>query len=244
VIRTLRYLLALVADTVMGTARLVAAMLRGEPSAPGGAYDQVPREWARRLLAAAGIEVHVTGLEHVAGLGPCVYVANHLSFVDVWALLVTLPGSLRFMGKRELFRIPIFGTALRVSGQIPVDRQDHRAAVASFDAAGGLLAAGHSAMVFPEGTRSRDGSLQPFKKGAFVLAIATQRPIVPVVVSGTFGILPKGGIVPRAGRVEVRIGAPIVTTGLTYDDRDALVARASAAMAGLRGSVDGVLAAG
>jgi len=244
VIRAPRYLLALVADTVSGTARLVAAMLRGEPSLPGGTYDQVPREWARRLLAAAGIEVHVTGLEHTAGLGPCIYVANHLSFVDVWALLVALPGSLRFVGKRELFRIPIFGTALRVSGQIPIDRQDRRAAVASFEVAGRLLAAGHSAMVFPEGTRSLDGSLQPLKKGAFVLAIATQRPVVPAVVAGTFGILPKGGIVPRAGRVEVRIGAPIVTTGLTYDDRDALVARASAAMADLLGSVDGVLAAG
>jgi 1-acyl-sn-glycerol-3-phosphate acyltransferase len=244
VIRTLRYLLALVADTVTGTARMVAAMLRGEPSAPGGAYDQVPREWARRLLAAAGIEVRTTGLEHVAGLGPCVYVANHLSFVDVWAVLVALPGSLRFVGKRELFRIPVFGTALRVSGQIPIDRQDRRAAVASFEAAGRLLGAGHSAVVFPEGTRSLDGSLHRLKKGAFVMAISTQRPVVPVVVAGTFGLLPRGGIVPRAGQVQVRIGAPIVTTGLTYDDRDALVARASEAMAGLLGSVDGVLAAG
>ena len=243
-IRAFRYLLALFADTVSGTARLVAAMLRGEPSAPGGTYDQVPREWARRLLGAAGIEVHVTGLEHTAGLGPCVYVANHLSFVDVWAVLVALPGSLRFVGKRELFRIPIFGTALRVSGQIPIDRQDRRAAVASFEAAGRLLGAGHSAVVFPEGTRSLDGSLHRLKKGAFVLAISTQRPVVPVVVAGTFGILPKGGIVPRAGRVEVRIGAPIVTTGLTYEDRDALVTRASAAMRGLMGSVDGVLAGG
>jgi 1-acyl-sn-glycerol-3-phosphate acyltransferase len=244
VIRALCYLLALVAGTVSGTARLVAALLRREPSVPGGTYDRVPREWARRLLAAAGIEVHVTGLEHVAALGPCVYVANHLSFVDVWVMLVALPGSLRFVGKRELFRIPIFGTALRASGQIPIDRQDRRAAVASFEAAGRLLGAGHSAMVFPEGTRSLDGRLHPLKKGAFVLAIATERPVVPVVVAGTFGILPKGGIVPRAGRVEVRIGVPIVTTGLTYDDRDALVARASAAMVGLLGSVDGVLAAG
>lgn len=243
-IRALGYLLALFADTVSGTVRLLAAVRRGEPSVPGGTYDQVPREWARRMLAAAGIEVHVTGLEHAAGLGPCVYVANHLSFVDVWAVLVALPGSLRFVGKRELFRIPIFGTALRVSGQIPIDRQDRRAAVASFDVAGRLLAAGHSAVVFPEGTRSLDGSLQTLKKGAFVLAIATQRPVVPVAVVGTFGILPKGGIVPRAGRVEVRVGAPIFTTGLTYEDRDALVARASAAMTGLLGSVDGVLAAG
>lgn len=242
--RALRYLTALLVDTVSGTAELVLAMLRREPSMPGGTYDRVPREWSRRLLAVTGIEVRTTGLDHVSGLGPCVYVANHLSFVDVWVLLVALPGSLRFVGKRELFRIPIFGTALRVSGQIPIDRQDRRSAVASFDTAGRLLRAGHSAVVFPEGTRSRDGSLQPFKKGAFVLAIATQHPVVPVVVVGTFGIMPRGGIVPRAGRVEVRIGVPIATTGLSYDDRDALVGRAHSAMGDLLGSVDGVLTAG
>ncbi|HEX5819037.1 MAG TPA: lysophospholipid acyltransferase family protein [Gemmatimonadales bacterium] len=242
--RALRYLTALLVDTVSGTAELVLAMLRREPSMPGGTYDRVPREWSRRLLAVTGIDVRTTGLDHVSGLGPCVYVVNHLSFVDVWVLLVALPGSLRFVGKRELFRIPIFGTALRVSGQIPIDRQDRRSAVASFDTAGRLLRAGHSAVVFPEGTRSRDGSLQPFKKGAFVLAIATQHPVVPVVVAGTFGLMPRGGIVPRAGRVEVRIGAPIATAGLSYDDRDALVARAHSAMGDLLDSVDGVLTAG
>jgi 1-acyl-sn-glycerol-3-phosphate acyltransferase len=242
--RTLRYLTALVADTVSGTVELVGAMLRREPSVPGSTYDRVPREWSRRLLAVTGIEVRASGLEHVAGLGPCVYVSNHLSFVDIWVLLVALPGSLRFVAKRELFRIPVFGTALRISGQIPIDRQNRRSAVASFETAGRLLRTGHSAMVFPEGTRSRDGSLQSLKKGAFVLAIATQHPVVPVVVVGTFGILPKGGIVPRAGRVEVRIGAPIDTTGLSYDDRDLLVARTASRMTALLDSVDGVLTAG
>ena len=242
--RALRYLLTLVAGTFAGTARLLAAVVRGEPSRPGSTYDEVPRLWSGRLLDVAGIKVHVEGLAHLEGLGPCIFVSNHISFVDVWALLATLPGSLRFVAKRELFRIPVFGTALRASGQIPIDRKDRRAAVGSFEVAGRLLGQGHSAVVFPEGTRSRDGTLQPLKKGAFVLAIATQRPVVPVVVRGTFGILPRGSIVPRAGRVTVRIGAPIATQGLSYDDRDALVARASGAMTGLLGSVDGVLAPG
>lgn len=242
--RALRYLLTLLAGTIAGTTRLVAAVVRGEPSRPGGTYDEVPRTWSGRLLDVTGIRVHVDGLAHVERLGPCVFVCNHLSFVDIWVLLVALPGSLRFVAKRELFHIPIFGTALRTSGQIPIDRKDRRAAVGSFEVAGRLLRQGHSAVVFPEGTRSRDGTLQPLKKGAFVLAIATQRPVVPVVVRGTFGILPHGGIVPRAGRVTVRIGAPISTEGLAYDDRDALVARAAAAMTALLGSVDGVLAPG
>jgi len=244
VTRALRYLLTLVAGTIAGTVRLVAAVARGEPSRPGGTYDEVPRTWSARLLEVTGIEVQVSGLAHVEQLGPCIYVCNHLSFVDVWVLLVSLPGSLRFVAKRELFRIPVFGTALRASGQIPIDRGNRRAAVQSFETAGRLLREGHSAIVFPEGTRSRDGTLQPLKKGAFVLAIATQHPLVPVVVRGTFGIMPRGSIAPRAGRVQLRIGAPIATTGLTYDDRDALVARASAAMTELLGSVDAVLAPG
>jgi 1-acyl-sn-glycerol-3-phosphate acyltransferase len=244
VTRALRYLLTLVVGTLAGTGRLVAAVVRGEPSRPGGTYDEVPRTWSERLLAVCGIRVHVSGLEHVERLGPCIFVSNHLSFVDIWALLVALPGSLRFVGKRELFRIPVFGTALRASGQIPIDRANLRAAKGSFETAGRLLRQGHSAVVFPEGTRSRDGTLQPLKKGAFVLAIATQHPVVPVAVQGTFGILPRGGIVPRAGRVVVRIGPPIPTAGLAYDDRDALVERAAREMRELLGSVDGVLAPG
>jgi 1-acyl-sn-glycerol-3-phosphate acyltransferase len=244
VTRTLRYLVTLTVGTIAGTARLVAAVARGEPSRPGGTYDEVPRTWSALLLDVCGIRLHVSGLEHVRSLGSCIYVANHLSFVDVWVLLVALPGSLRFVAKRELFRIPVFGTALRTSGQIRLDRQNRRAAVDAFAEAGQLLRQGHSAVVFPEGTRSLDGSLQPLKKGAFVLAIATQHPVVPVVVRGTFRILPKGGIVPRAGRVEVRIGAPIPTEGLAYEDRDALVARAAQAMTVLLDSVDGVLAPG
>ena len=235
----MRYLLALLGRTVSGTARLVVAVLRREPAGPGSAFDRVPREWSRRLLAAARIEVGTRGLEHLEGLGPCVYAANHVSFVDIWALEVALPGSVRFVAKEALFRIPIFGTALRISGQIPIDRGDRAQAIDAFSHAAEALRAGRSAIVFPEGTRSRDGRLQPFKKGAFVLAIRTQQPLVPVYVAGTLGLMPKGWIVPRSGRVEVRIGPPIPTAGLGYDDREALLHCCDAAMRALASHVDG-----
>jgi 1-acyl-sn-glycerol-3-phosphate acyltransferase len=244
VIRSLRYLAALVGATFAGTGRLAWAVLRREAPGEHSTFDRVPRDWSRRLLGASGIEVATRGLERLDGLGACVYAVNHVSFVDIWALEASLPGSLRFVAKEALFRIPVFGTALRISGQIPIDRGDRAQAFDAFAHAAEALRAGRSAIVFPEGTRSVDGRLGPFKKGAFVLAIRTQHPVVPVYVEGTFGLMPKGWIVPRSGRVEVRIGAPIPTLGLGYDDRDALTARCHAAMAALAGHVDAPPGAG
>ena len=162
------------------------------------------------------------GREHLEGVGSCVFCANHASVVDPGALIEAIPRSVRFVGKRSLFRIPVFGTALRITGQIPIDRSDHDAAVGAFAEAGQVLRDGVSAAIFVEGTRSRDGALQPFKKGAFVLAIGLQAPCVPVYIAGAHALMPRGGFVPRPGTIEVRIGAPIPTLGLAYDDRDAL----------------------
>ncbi|HEX5633262.1 MAG TPA: lysophospholipid acyltransferase family protein [Gemmatimonadales bacterium] len=243
-IHAIGYLLTLLVRTTTGTLRLVWAILRQEPPDPGSTYDYIPRWWAGVLLEASSIEVRTVGLERIEGLGPCVYCVNHTSFVDVWALLVGLPGSLKFVAKKELFRIPIFGTALRTSGQIPIDRGDRESAIESFRATGQKLRRGHAAVVFPEGTRSRDGQLQPFKKGAFVLAIATQLPVVPVYVAGSFGLMRKGSIVPRPGHVEVRIGEPIPTEGMSYRDRDQLRRQAFEAMHALADNVDALPAVG
>jgi 1-acyl-sn-glycerol-3-phosphate acyltransferase len=221
-IRSLVFVAGLTGRTIWSTARLILARIRGVPQGPGSIYEAIPREWARDLLRSAEIEVRVTGGEHLSGVGTCVYCANHTSFVDPGALIGAVPGSVRFVAKRSLFHIPVFGTALRLTGQIPVDRGNRDAAVDSFSEAGRILRNGVSAAVFVEGTRSRDGSLQPFKKGAFVLAIGLQVPCVPVYIAGARALMPRGGFLPRRGTVDVRIGAPIPTAGLTYEDRDAL----------------------
>lgn len=232
-IRSLVFVAGLVGRTIWSTARLVLARLRGVPMGPGSIYEQVPRQWARDLLRSADIEVRVIGAGHLAGVGTCVYCANHGSFVDPGALIDAVPGSVRFVAKRSLFRVPIFGTALRITGQIPVDRGNRDAAVDSFEEAGRILRDGVSAAVFVEGTRSKDGSLQPFKKGAFVLAIRLQVPCVPVYIAGARALMPRGGFVPRPGTVEVRIGAPISTAGLGYEDRDVLRDRCWQAMSAM-----------
>jgi len=131
-IRSFIFTAGLVTRTVWSTLRLVFARLRGVPAGPGSIYEQVPRQWARDLLESAQIEVRVRGREHLDGVDTCVYCANHSSFVDPGALITAVPGSVRFIGKRSLFRIPFFGTALRITGQIPIDRTNRDAAMDSF----------------------------------------------------------------------------------------------------------------
>ena len=164
-IRSLVFVAGLVGRTIWSTCRLVFAWARRVPAGPGSIYEAIPREWARDLLQSAEVEVRVRGREHLDGVGTCVYCANHSSFVDPGALIGAVPGSVRFVAKRSLFHVPVFGTALRITGQIPVDRTKRDAAVDSFAEAGRILKDGVSAAIFVEGTRSRDGSLQPFKKG-------------------------------------------------------------------------------
>lgn len=183
---------------------------------------------ARTLSRLLGVNVHMRGLEHVAGGESYVYAPNHQSHLDILSLLGYLPGRTRFAAKRELWRHPVVGGVLDTLGMVPVDRDHPEAAIESLKRA----AAAHSSFViFPEGTRSRTGTLLPFKKGAFVLAIGAQLPVVPVVCRGTRRLMPRGSrlaVVP--GDVEIVLESPIPTAGLGYDDRDALAAQVRTAI--------------
>ena len=175
---------------------------------------------ARNLVRLCGVRVHLHGAERL-GAGPYVFTPNHQSHFDIAALLGYLPGSNRFAAKREMFAEPVLGAVLRTMGMIPVDRDDPQASIERLNR---LTLDGCSVIIFPEGTRSPDGNLLPFKKGAFVAAISLGVPIVPVVCKGTARIMPKGqylAIVP--GEAEVVVLDPIPTTGMTYEDRDRLL---------------------
>lgn len=174
---------------------------------------------ARNLCRMCGVRVRVRGLGHI-GAGPYIFTPNHQSHFDIAALLGFLPGNNRFGTKREIFNEPILGTVLRTMGMIPIDRVDPAASIEKLNR---LKGEPFSTIIFPEGTRSSDGALLPFKKGAFVAALQLQIPIVPIVCKGTGEIMPKGeylAIVP--GEVEVVVLEPIPTTGLTYEDRNRL----------------------
>ena len=174
---------------------------------------------ARNLVRLCGVRVRMRGLERL-GSGPYIFTPNHQSHFDIAALLGYLPGCNRFAAKREMFAEPVLGAVLRTMGMIPVDRADP---LASIERLNRLALEGFSVIIFPEGTRSRDGALLPFKKGAFVAAISLGVPVVPVVCKGTTRIMPKGqylSILP--GEAEVVVLEPIPTAGMTYDDRDRL----------------------
>lgn len=223
-IRALRFLGSVTVLTCWHGARILIHALRRVRYRPGGIYDRINRAWASGMMRWNRVQATVEGLDRLAADQPYVYVANHVSFIDIWVLLERLPGSVRFVYKKELGGIPVFGPAMRASGHIAIDRTNRASAFAAYDVAARDVRGGTSAMIFAEGTRSRDGRLLPFKKGPFVLAIAAQAPVVPIAILGAFESLPKGRIAPRDVPVTVRIGVPMPTAGMDYGDRDALAA--------------------
>lgn len=194
------------------------------------------RVWAPGLLVVAGSPLTVTGLEQIDRSRPYLFVANHSSWVDIPALFCALPVDLHFLAKRELARVPFLGGYIRAMGMVFVDRGDARSGSATVGRVGELLASGRCVLSFPEGTRSRDGRLGPFKSGGFGAALEQGAAVVPVAVVGTGAILPADGFRVRPGRIQVRIGAPIETAALSPGARAELARRA-------RGAVEALLAA-
>lgn len=189
------------------------------------------RIWARASLRLAGVRLTVAGSEHLPADGPMIYMANHQSQVDIIALYAGIPGQFRWLAKAELFRIPLFGLAMHRAGYIPVNRGDRREALHSMAEAAAKIAAGTPVMVFPEGTRSDDGQLLPFKKGGFNLALEARVPIVPVIIQGSGAVLPKHSRLIRGGDVRLEILPPVSTAGLGAADRERLMAQVGRIMA-------------
>ena len=210
----------LLVTPVFATVVIVAGLL-GVPNRPGGLYDRAPRLWSRLALWLAGVRLVLHGDDALRQNKPCVFVSNHVSWYDIFTLLAILP-RYRFVAKAELFKIPLFGTAARRAGTIPIQRENRKAAFQSYDEAAREIRAGASVVVCPEGTRGESYSLRPFKKGPFVLAIAAEAPVVPLIVYGTREVQPKGSFIIRSATVHVHFLEAIITAGMHYEDRDRL----------------------
>ena len=165
--------------------------------------------WARIILRVCGIKVYVKGLENIEPEVPCIYMTNHQSAFDIFALLAYLPVDFKFIMKEELMRIPLLGMAMKRVGYIGIARDNPRSAVKSLKEAGEKIKRGVSVLIFPEGTRSKDGKLQEFKKGGFKLATRTGVNIVPICIRGSYRIVPKGSLRIRKGAFQMIIGSPI-----------------------------------
>jgi len=216
------------ATAFFSTVSIVGGLVR----APASLHDWVHRNWGRTELWAAGVRTTVAGLENVSHTAPQIFVANHQSIFDIFAILAYVPASVRFVAKKELGRIPIFSLAMRTAGHIFIDRQDRRGATEAMRRAGVRMKRYRLSLgLFPEGTRSQTGRLGEFKRGTFALAIETQVPIVPLAVDGGYRVSTRGQI--RASRMVLQLSKPIATEGKTLDDRDEVLSVVRAEISGM-----------
>jgi 1-acyl-sn-glycerol-3-phosphate acyltransferase len=193
------------------------------------------RFWAKVGLKLAGVNLKVTGQEHLQPNQAVVYMPNHQSNFDILALFAGLPGQFRWLAKEELFQVPLFGLAMRRCGYISLDRSDRKKAIKSMQEASRRIQDGTSVVIFPEGTRSADGHLQKFKKGGFMLALKAQVPLLPVAISGSYAVMPKTSRWIRGGTIVVTILPAIDSTGMRTADRDPLMAQVHSQIAATLG---------
>jgi len=190
----------------------LVTILCGLFDAHGKRVYRINRLWTWLIVKFSGITLTVEGLDRLDPQSQYLFVVNHQSNFDIPVLVQALPQfQLRWIAKRELLRIPFFGWALWAAKHIAVDRADSLDALKSLKTAKQRMAAGISVVVFPEGTRSLDGKLLPFKRGGFLLALKTKTPIVPVTINGTGKLLGRGEWRVRPGAVSITIAAPIMT---------------------------------
>ena len=184
---------------------------------------RIARNWARMLLRLAGVRVQVFGEENILPGKPQIFMANHQSDFDVFAVLAHIPREFRWIAKEELFRIPVFGRAMREAGYIPIDRGNHAKAMTSLADAAGKIRENRSVMSFPEGTRSFDGTIGPFKPGMFRLAMQAQVPIVPVTIIGANRVWPRRTLNIKRGNILLVIDKPVDVSHYQEERRNELI---------------------
>jgi 1-acyl-sn-glycerol-3-phosphate acyltransferase len=199
---------------IMGSISVASSFI----DARGSIQHGCSRVWARLILWTSGIRVRVTGLENIKPNTPYVLCCNHQSHMDTPIILAALPFQFRFTPKKQLFRYPFLGWHLRRSGHVPIDRENPHAAVKSLREAADKIRHGTPVVIFPEGGTSRDGIIKPFKGGGFMLATKADVEVVPVTIRGSRAVLVPKTYHVRSGVVDVVVGKPIATQGVSTND--------------------------
>jgi 1-acyl-sn-glycerol-3-phosphate acyltransferase len=181
--------------------------------------------WVKAVLWVSGVKVKVKGVENVDPHLPRIYMSNHQSWFDILALFLALPVDFKYMLKKELLRIPVFGVAVWRARHISIDRGNPRKAFESVQKAVEKIKSGYSVLIFPEGTRSPDGHIQPFKRGGFRLALQAGCDIVPMAIVNSHNIVPKGSMRVKKGTIGINIGEPIPIKDYSPKSIDTLMAR-------------------
>lgn len=219
--RPLFFLMVILDTAVLGSLTIFASYL--DPS--GNRVHYIGKFWARLNLIMSGVRVRLINRAAIDGTQSYIVMSNHQSHYDVWALIGHMPLQLRWVIKMELRKIPIFGLGCERMGQIFIDRGNPERAYKSLEVAGQKIRNGASVVFFPEGTRSPDGKLLPFKKGGFKIAFAAGVPILPITVRGSRAVLPKGSARVRPGTIELVIHDPVPLDGYSDENREELMAR-------------------
>jgi len=203
----------------------VAAVITGIFQPYSKITNGIIRSWAKVILWASGIRVQVEGREYIDPRQYYIYMPNHQSAFDILACVVAIPGTVRFIAKKELFRIPVFAHGMRAVGMIAIDRGNSAKARETLSQALEKMRRGVSVIIYPEGTRSRDGNIQKFKKGGFIMAIQGQIPIIPVVISGSFEIFKRKSLwlINKNRSIKVRFLPPVDPAPYTLRQRNELV---------------------
>ena len=189
----------------------------------GNVIHRYARLWGWLILQANGVRVQVRGLEHVDHRQPAIYMCNHQGTFDIFVLLAHLPIQFRWVAKVGLFRIPVLGWAMSTAGYISLDRSKRKRAYRGMEIAARKIREKNSVVMFPEGSRSYDGTLQPFMNGGFTLALRAGVPICPITIDGSWALMPRTTLRIKRGTVRIVIGQPIKTAGLTMKDRKRLM---------------------
>ena len=230
-LRTIWTVIVAIAVTIpCATTVMIIAVL----SSASPLIDPVIRLWARLILWGAGIEIRAEGVETIERSKRYILIANHHSYFDIPCIFAAIPQPIRFMAKKSLFSIPIFGWAIGRAGFIPIDRKNRRTAVKSFDLAVARIRKGNTIVVFPEEGRSRTREMRPFQRGGFLLALRSELPILPLAIDGTYEVLRVGAKRVTPGLVTIRVGTPIETAGLKVRAKDTLLEQS-------RGQIEGML---
>jgi len=203
---------------VLGFPVILIALL----SRTGKAPYSIGRLWVWLIMTTNRVKLHAIGLENVARRTSYVFISNHLSNLDPLAVARSIPNTLKFVAKKSLVRIPVFGWAAKLARMIFIDRTDSGRAIETINRYVRDLRDGISAFFFAEGTRSVNGAIRPFKKGGVVFAIKAQLPIIPVTIINSDCLLPKNSIRIRKGILKIVFGAPIDTRGFTLKDKELL----------------------
>ncbi|HEX8616466.1 MAG TPA: lysophospholipid acyltransferase family protein [Thermoanaerobaculia bacterium] len=219
-LRTVWLALAAIFVTIpFAIATIVVAMVRSTSPL----IDTFVHAWGKLLVRAAGIDLQVENVERLDPAKRYILVSNHYSYLDIPCIVAAIPQPIRFMAKVSLFKVPIFGWAIGRAGFIPIDRKNRRTAVKSFDLAADRIRKGNTIVIFPEEGRSRERTLRQFQRGAFLLAIKSEKTIVPIAIDSTYDVFPVGAARVKPGRVTVRVGNPIETANLKLKAKETLL---------------------